>query len=258
MRGFQEWYLDEGGKWGRRVSRGCYHVIEMIDCVSATGELWNGNKYHVELSEVDLFSITQKTIDSAIKSCGWEGINDLTGDQRERAVAEMLFDYGARASLHQCMGNSWHALVAEARKESYALTKDPRRHEELMNRPVNKIGSTAREMMQGDFNSAMERGVRTGDVGAKIMAKMHGIPAETIAAVEAAGPRHGSYSHNIRLGSAPVEDPLAYAMGFMDGEHAQALGHGNGRDDLAQAYIDGYKMGVAVRMGEAERPDWIQ
>lgn len=260
-RGFQELYLDANGKWARKVANGCFHFIDMIDWVDAVGEKEakeGGHKYTVELSEVDLLSISEKTVKDALDSFSADWINERPEEHREMCTAEALFDYGVKAPLESFSGNSWHRLVAEARKASYAIMRDPRRHEELMDRPVNGIGSTAREFMQGDFMSAMERGVRKGDAGAKIMAKMHGIAPDAIAAAEAVGPRPSGYAHQVRLGSAPVEDPLAYAMGFMHGEHAQSLGAGENRDDLAPAYLEGYRMGVAVRKGEAERPTWIQ
>ena len=44
----------------------------------------------------------------------------------------------------------------------------------LLEKPVNRIGSSAREFMTGDFTSAMQRGCESGDPSARLMAKMHG------------------------------------------------------------------------------------
>lgn len=43
---------------------------------------------------------------------------------------------------------------------------------ERMERPVNKIGSTAAEYMTGDMRSAVLRGVANNDVAAEILLKM--------------------------------------------------------------------------------------
>ena len=114
--------------------------------------------------------------------------------------------------------------------------------------------------MHGDIMSAMERGVQKGDATAKIMAKMHGVTPENIEAVEKAGPRAtGSIHASIRMGAIPSDDPLAFSMGFMNAMAGRGLDQpGTTREELAEAYIAGHKLGWAVRAGDVPRPDWIR
>ena len=90
---------------------------------------------------------------------------------------EALASYGAVAPLEQWAGSNARKLLAEARSESRSLD-DPDKYEAAMSRPVNRLGSTAREYAAGDFDSAIERGLARNDMSAQIMAKMHGIKPE--------------------------------------------------------------------------------
>ena len=259
---FIELYLDAGGKWARKLgSRGRYHFVEMIDWEDH-GRDWKKDgapRYIGELSEVDVLSASEKTMKSALDCCGGaDWINERPADMREMYTAEVLFDYGCRAPLDSFEMGSWRQAVRAAKKRSYELEGDPEKLEELMERPVNQIGSTAREFMHGDMMSALDRGVRKGDAAAKIMAKMHGVTPENIDAVEKAGPRPGGFAASIRMGAIPSDDPLAFSMGFMNGVSGSGLDQpGVTREELAEAYIAGHKLGWAVRAGDVPKPDWI-
>lgn len=253
MAGFVRWCDPDGygnGTWGREVSKGLFHVIEVTDI--------KGNpKYVVELCSVDLNEITDKVQAEAKKSCGWDGAGD-----EPRVLAEMCHQYGAKALLHSVDTNSRSDGFRACRKESYALSRDASLYEERMSRPVNKIGSSAREAMQGDFTSAMVRGVAEGRPDAKLMAKIHGVPAETVAAIEGAGRAlvsarvHSVSIHSSELEEASGGDPLAYSMGYMRG--MSGGGMDGPREELAEAYVKGYKRGVSVRLGEQKPPSWIK
>lgn len=54
--------------------------------------------------------------------------------------------------------------------------RDTEKLEERLDRPVNRIGSTAREYGKGDTESALHRG--PFDTGKQIMRKMHGLEPE--------------------------------------------------------------------------------
>ena len=108
----------------------------------------------VELNEVDLQAIPRKTIDGALSSCGLETREDLSPE----AIAEVCMDYGTSATLSsvQVKGKT-DAEIRRAINLSKEIQKFPAIHEWFMNQPVNKIGSTAREIMQGDLDAAMDR-----------------------------------------------------------------------------------------------------
>jgi hypothetical protein len=224
------WYENNsGGKLARRVGGRRFHVIEWTNMDDACGRDNEGHpKYVVELSEVDLDSAP---IEEAKRSCGWEGAPDT-----DEALAEMVHGYGAKAPLYSGEGNGLAKLVAEAKRESRALASDPDAYEERMSRPVNALGSTAREFQASDFQSAMVRGVFAGDPKARVMAKMHGADQTVIDDVR-------------------PDDWMPYLMGYLDGLSGR---EGEKHADLAAEYGLGYQRGVRVAKGEAPVPGWIR
>ena len=83
-------------------------------------------------------------------------------------------DYGCYIPMGNWSGNNYKHLLSRAKDESRCLQGEDY-HEQQLERPVNKIGSTAREYGQGDFISAMIRGIANDDQDAKIMGKIHGL-----------------------------------------------------------------------------------
>jgi hypothetical protein len=292
---------DTNALYSREVEPKRFHFIEVLDMDDACGRDNEGQPpFVVELSEVDLDALSEKTIEGAKRSCGWEphdpdfawpdsagrcgdcGGAGFTYDGVKRgyvcmdcdtvkpenwrlAFAEMCHQYGHKAPLDSWTGGRvrkerWDSsdcpreLLRAAKRRSRELD-DPRERMEALSKPVNAIGSTALEYMQGDIHSAMERGVRKGDPKAKLMAKIHGASDENIAVVEAAGPESGRVAR-ITMGKVPSDDPLAYTMGFMSGRSGAPLDAN--RDELAEAYIEGYQHGTKVRLGEEPQPDWAR
>ncbi len=239
---FKQWYEDTpGGKYVRRVGTGRYHIIEWTDMDDACGSDNEGHpRYVVELSEVDVTATPAETLQSAIESCGWEGIPD-----NPEAQAETLHSYGARAPLHSGSGNNLRKIMRKARAASLELTEDPDVYDEAMSRPVNALGSTAREFMQGDINSAMVRGIQQGDAS-----------EETLDRVAASPPSTGAVSIQANLKRVPSDDPLAYVSGFMAGLAGRALDEP--RNELAPAYVEGYHVGVCVKAGDTPKPEWVK
>lgn len=83
--------------------------------------------------------------------------------------------YGAYAPLSSELGNNAGKLMREARALSRELELDAEAYEAAMDRPVNRIGSTAREYQAGDISSAILRGLGEGRKDAEILAKMGGL-----------------------------------------------------------------------------------
>jgi hypothetical protein len=258
-----------------------FHVIEVTDMDDTCGRDNDGRPtFVVELNAVDLAEITLETVDSALRSCGWSRrefspkqplyctiVNDYSGDvvangkNVELCIVECLHSYGSKARLESWEGNGWKVLVKKARAESRSLD-DEATYEERMSRPVNRLGSSAREYMQGDLRSAMYRGVQNGDQTAKIIAKMHGATDESITAVESTGPARpqGAVMVQARLQSSEADaetggDPLPYLMGYTAGVTGQPAERG---DDYAPQYKQGYDRGVRVRSGDERAPTWIK
>jgi hypothetical protein len=174
-RGFQFFsgdvnWLDYGGTWIRYVDGRRFHFIEVTNMDDACGRDNDGEPtYVVELSEVDLDGIGDASVASALKSCGWEDMDTDEPDQ----VAGCLFSYGNKAPLHSETTNNAHAGYRACRKESYSLTSNASAYQARMERPVNALGSSAREYMSGDLNAAVIRGAEVGDQRALIVAKMY-------------------------------------------------------------------------------------
>lgn len=164
---------DYGGKWYREIAHRVYQVIELTNMGEACGRDNEGHPtYVVELSLVDLGVLTPKQIDDAYRSCGWELPESMTQGERDAATAIMCFEYGCKAPLDSWEGNNYGKLLRTARSQAHALKRDADAMSERMERPVNKIGSTAREYMTGDITSAVLRGVANNDPAAMIMLKM--------------------------------------------------------------------------------------
>lgn len=174
---------DHGGSWYRKVSASRFHVVSIFNWEVETGE---DNGYNVELSEVDTDDL--KRARDGLSSCGYEMdeagsiyvpysgdvLCEADDEKRRRLIlCECMHGYGSKAYLEDLNGEDFKPLFAQVAERSNELVADPEVYEAAMNKPVNALGSTARELQQGDINSAMMRGLNRGDQGAEIMAVMH-------------------------------------------------------------------------------------
>lgn len=225
----------------RHVTGRSFHRITVIDMDDAVGEEENKGhpRFVVELAEVDLDAISDEERERALESVGAsdEELTDL-------GLAEALISYGLKAPLGDWSGNGEKTLVNKAKRESRRLEEDEDAHEAALDKPVNRIGSTAREFMVGDLDSAMARGLSKGDDTARLMAKIsHPIPEPLCCQVQ--------------LGAIPSDDPIAFMAGFMDGFQGSKLPN-PGEDSLADAYLKGRDFGGEVRMGKRPIPGWVK
>lgn len=223
--------LDYGGKNIRCSGNRQFQIVELINMDEACGRDNEGQpKYVVELRLVDLNALSADTIKSAKQFWGQEA-----DEMPDAMLAECCDSYGAHAPLESFSGNNAHKLLRQAYKAANELL-DESNLESALEKPVNKIGSSAREFMNGDFTSAMVRGCESGNVDARIMAKMHGCPQEAI--------------DNVR-----PDDWLPYLMGYMS---AMNGGQKETDPDTAAEYFRGYDRGLNVKSGKCPSPDWIQ
>lgn len=223
--------LDYGGKNTRCIGNRQYQIIELINMDDACGRDNEGqSKYVVELRLVDLNALSPENIQSALRSCGWDNMDQ----DNDEALAECCDSYGTHAPLGSWQGNNAHKLMREAYRTANELL-DNEALEERLERPVNRIGSSAREFMNGDITSALQRGCESGNTDARIMAKMYGVPQETI-------------------DDARPSDYLPYVFGYM----AALQGSAKETDpDTAPEYFRGYDRGLNVKAGKAPAPSWI-
>jgi len=163
-------FTDYGGSWYRKIDDLRYHVIRLDNWEDMAGADASEYTYNVTLSEVNLGDADQ--LQAAMKSCGWEdGTDDYGNPLPDLAKVDAMHGFGARAHLGEWNGNNYRKMLAEAKRESRSLD-DPDTYEDAMNKPVNAIGSTARELQKGDVQSAILRGLAEGDPKAELMCKL--------------------------------------------------------------------------------------
>lgn len=237
--------LDPKAKHGQR-----YHFVRWDDNMEDMGErdfkehkAHGGGRYTVCLRMVDLLFATPHMIESANRSCGWEGM----GDDPD-VVADVLFNHGSAAPLWESEGNNLRKLLTEARQESKSLIEEG--HEEAMTRTVNRLGSTALEYMVGDIFRPICRGVAQDSVAAGITAKMYKMDLEQAKAAglqELAGDTGVAFQFRQQ---GPSPDPLAFAAGFSDGLAARAPREP--RHKISPEYFRGFTAGLQIRLGEVK------
>ena len=162
--------LDYGGMWIRALDAHRFHIVEITNMNDACGRDNEGqSRYVVELSEVDLREIDYNAVDRCCDVSGCSHGDTIPGI----AWAEAAKHYGSAAPLDSVSTNNGWNGIRNMKRRSREIEKDSAIHEELMERPVNKIGSTAREFMRGDIESAIRRGVANGNQDARLMAKCY-------------------------------------------------------------------------------------
>ena len=197
-----------------------YLFLEVLNMKEHTGE----GAFYVEVSCVDLDEIPPQGVKEARLSWGIadEDISDL-------ATAEICHSYGYKAVLGG--ENAGGAVVA--RRAGRRIAKEAVEDlDEAMERPCNALGSTAAEMMRGDFMSALGRGCAEGQPNARLLAKMYGADPDEV-----------------------IVDRLPYTMGFLAGKAGQP---NEATDEYAPEYTFGWERGVRVARGESSPPTWIK
>src|ERR1017187_1195525 len=92
---FKDWAGDVdwryGKVWGRALSPTRFHFVE-IDEVCENS--WEKGDWYVTLREVDVAAVSLSELESAMDSCGWDGVPNSN-----EAKAEVLRSYGTAAVL---------------------------------------------------------------------------------------------------------------------------------------------------------------
>ncbi|MFZ4431284.1 MAG: hypothetical protein ACOYPS_13130 [Phycisphaerales bacterium] len=198
-----------------------YIFLEVIDLKAHTGE----GKFYVEVSCVDLDEIPPAGVKEALVSWGMQPYQYVL----DVHAAECCHGYGYKAVL----GGEDAGGAVVARRAGRRIAKEAVEDlDEAMERPVNKLGSTAAEMMRGDFMSALGRGCAEGQPNARLVAKMYGADPDEV-----------------------IVDRLPYTMGFLAGKAGQP---NEATDEYAPEYTFGWERGVRVARGESSPPTWIK
>lgn len=151
---------DHGGMWGRRAKDGKWFVLSFYDLWEATGDEALDH-YHCSVKMVELASIPENEMARAIASMGdWVGSTEfmaLDASSKEAAIVEICVRYGLGAPLDEVYGKRAISVRAQARRIAEGLMRDPSRLDHALDRPVNAIGSTAREYGIGNLGAAFDR-----------------------------------------------------------------------------------------------------
>lgn len=203
MFGSNHW-TGEDAMWVKRlpakkINRNYYRfsrwmVLRFTDLLDAGGKSFKDTPYECEVRYVDFDDVPKQMIDSALMSNGWvlknkgteedeefivvdEHSGDLIAESNETVqyvILESLIGYGGGAPLYTATGKRYLNVRAEARREAMMFIRDKGAFEAAMDRPVNDIGSTAREYGRGDIDSALHRG--PFDMKKNLMRKIEGLP----------------------------------------------------------------------------------
>jgi hypothetical protein len=183
-----------GGKWARRARDGSWYVIDFTNMYDACGEdecKQDGQAQYVcEVSRVDLADLDAEQIVSALRCVGFrqnagyiysdqgdEVACQATDERRyELVLVEACVSYGCKQPLESFSGDVRPSNVrADARRAAEVLMRDASALATRLDRPVNRMGSTAREYARGEILPALGR-LADDDPTKRIMSKMLGMP----------------------------------------------------------------------------------
>lgn len=190
------WWTGEDAIWVRKAKDGAWWVLRFTDLLDAGGEDFKDTPYECEVKRIDFDELPVADRDSTLKSCGYcfkdgttpggylgralvhEHNGDIVaeGDAVDHCIIECCVQYGLGAPLHTETGKRWLNVRARARKEAELMMRSASKLEKALDRPVNALGTTAREYGNGDVNSVLHRG--PADTTKQIMRKMHSLPTD--------------------------------------------------------------------------------
>ena len=184
-----------GGVYMRHLDTLRYLFAEVTDMDDACGRDNIGHDRFIwETCLVDLVEIPPVELGQAIRSgIGFEGIQEMQdrAESREEGIrlrmalmAEACHSYGIKAPLDQGSVDGDHFDWARSRamRAGDAAVETERTLNKRLNRVVNKIGSTGRDVLRGDLMAGLRRsakeiaeGKREPTQEEQIMMKMHSV-----------------------------------------------------------------------------------
>ena len=183
---------DYGGQWGKRASEGVWFFVKfenMLEYMSE-GELKQGGHdvYYAQVKQVDLREVPVSEVESAMKSCGPDDLERYEVEIHEAIHATACADYGIYAPLDQFEGKRAAVVRAEAFRAAEEYMVDADSLESALDKPVNKIGSTARDFRMGDCLAGLKRYTDSiagsgdaPDATKNLMLKMYGVDVKKVA-----------------------------------------------------------------------------
>lgn len=153
------------GMWAKKAQDGSWYVLQFTNLVDAGGKDFADTPYECQVKRLDLTELSEKNVSDALRSCGWHKdgvtgaiVNTYDGSEvcaaahAEHAIVECCIQYGQGAPLADFTGKSYPERVrAEARRFALECMKDADKLEKRLDRPVNAIGTSARNYGLGIF-----------------------------------------------------------------------------------------------------------
>ena len=189
-------WQDYHGMWARKAKDGSWYVLRWTNLYDAIGEKEAPYQYECDVLHVDLAEIDDDKILDAFKCCGFdhakrnavgnwiENGDDNTDNlvecvMSDAMVVECLIQYGIYAPLDEFTGNVRPLNIrAQARRRAEELMRDAEALKQRLDRPVNKIGSTAADFGKGDPLAGLRRyaeeGIHGADPNSDLMLKIYG------------------------------------------------------------------------------------
>ncbi len=171
-------WADYGGMWCKKAKDGSWYVLRFENLLEAGGEDFANTPYSCEVKRIYFPELPKAELDSALRSCGYKFsdddlriVNEHDGsficckdgqghpyDAQFLVLVEACIQYGLGAPLETFTGKSRPRNIrAEAKRYASECMKDHAMLDERLDRPVNAIGSTAREYGRGDVTTALFR-----------------------------------------------------------------------------------------------------
>jgi len=148
-----------GGKWiSPKLNNGDFDywfVIEFINWLDATGELFDDNEFLVTINAVSPGEAADE-LESAYSCNGFddEFLADYEGEALEHIKVEALSTYGVYARLWQESGNDADALLKKAKQAALLVSG---LFGFFMDSPKNRIGSTGWDIIKGDLLAGLKK-----------------------------------------------------------------------------------------------------
>lgn len=151
---------DYGGKWiSPKLNNGDFDywfVIEFLNWLEETGELFDGNEFIVTIQAVSPDEAGEDSLESAYACCGFdeEFLSDYNEEALDHIKVEALSTYGVYAQLWQESGNNADALLRRAKQAANIVSS---LFGFFMDTPKNRIGSTGWDVIKGDLLAGLNR-----------------------------------------------------------------------------------------------------
>jgi hypothetical protein len=271
---------DYDGVWGKRVvvpavppkpetgergskERVLWFVLRfenMEDCDSKAVERGELARYIASVVLVDLAAIPADDMARALGGIVFDAPEGLSPEQaalqEEMCKVDALVSYGVYAPLaDKSRSNLPHYLLGEVIKDAQRLIANPCELDAALDQPVNKIGTTAREMGQGKVLAGLERSAVKAlageevDATASLMLKMqYKLDAGEMA-------KAGEWM------KLQAEDPIAFYCGWShgSGEYAERCKQeASSEGELSPAYHAGWEWAQMQKAGKLKDPHGIK